>query len=483
MVRRIGSVSLLFAFLVTVIKLKTVTARTDKDNATKAIGSCARRQASPRIANDSIENQVLPTFEQRMESIVQPTPPDPHGQAGEPTIMAFRRPPDRPASVGGFRMLAPADPDALPIVLKLPNLAEQQAVASPSPVSKNSYTAGQSAAAATSIVSPAEPVARQVAIASEPEESPHDASPPSASTAPVRNWFGMALWAASGVLAVVTVVLILVGKPNSSPTSDEAPPWQPTSTPGGNGGYPSQFRATGSDAAGYGQPGAAVPVAEGPDGSRWQLWSTQTGQPLSLRRKRTDGFAERSGDQRRRWAGRRRAYSGEPGYAAPGATPAGPAGANPGYGNPGYGNPGYGNPNPGNPANGYPPAGPPGRLARQVFSPARAVINPARPLPAELVAATVRTSRPAAWRSHGSVVAGRAGCARRARARPDQKAGTAQRQHCAALRLGHAVWWPSKTRWHSGSGNEAYRCPNSIRPLSRLMPRVARRGLVRPARP
>ena len=41
-----------------------------------------------------------------------------------------------------------------------------------------------------------------------------------------RPWIGIAMWCATGVLAVVAAVLIFTGKPESPPPADEAPQWQ-----------------------------------------------------------------------------------------------------------------------------------------------------------------------------------------------------------------------------------------------------------------
>lgn len=119
-------------------------------------------------------------------SLVHQTPDDPHEPtAGEPTIMAFRRPADRPASGGGTKSPSArsqpfAAADALPVVLRLPDLAGSQSV--PPPVA--------------------------------PSGSP-------------RPWIGIAMWCATGALAVVAVVLIFTGKPENLPPADEAPRWQP----------------------------------------------------------------------------------------------------------------------------------------------------------------------------------------------------------------------------------------------------------------
>jgi hypothetical protein len=114
-------------------------------------------------------------------------PPEPTG--GEPTIMAFRRPADRPVSGQAARSqtaVSPSSvaPDALPIVLKLPDLTRGQIL--PLPVT------------------------------------------PIAST---RSWIGIAMWCVTGVLAVVAAVLIFTGKPESAVLPvDEAPAWRTDAT-------------------------------------------------------------------------------------------------------------------------------------------------------------------------------------------------------------------------------------------------------------
>jgi hypothetical protein len=113
-------------------------------------------------------------------SLVQQTPGDPsEPNSGEPTIMAFRRPADRPASGGNVKTPAHSQSfgaaDAPPVVLRLPDLARG------------------------------------------PSAPPHVA--PAGST---RPWIGIAMWCATGVLAVVAVVLIFTGKPESPPPADEA---------------------------------------------------------------------------------------------------------------------------------------------------------------------------------------------------------------------------------------------------------------------
>jgi hypothetical protein len=128
----------------------------------------------------------LSNQEQRMgsSSLVQQTPGDPsEPNSGEPTIMAFRRPADRPASGGNAKAPAHSQSfgaaDALPVVLRLPDLAR-----------------GPSAA------------------------------PPVAPVGSKRPWIGIAMWCATGALAVVAVVLIFTGKPESPPPADEAPQWR-----------------------------------------------------------------------------------------------------------------------------------------------------------------------------------------------------------------------------------------------------------------
>jgi hypothetical protein len=168
--------------------------------------------------------QSLFNPEQRMGSMspISQTPGDPRGPAGgEPTIMAFRRPTDRPAA-GGSKGPSLSVADALPVLLKLPDLAGE-----PDP----------------------EPVVR-----------------PSGLNHP---WIGMALWCASGVLAVLAVVLLLIGKPAPEISSDEAPAWQPPAAESGTSNYSPQFRASNDTGFQYGAPasgGAAEPLAEGAGG-------------------------------------------------------------------------------------------------------------------------------------------------------------------------------------------------------------------------
>ena len=150
-------------------------------------------------------------------SLVQPTPGDPRDSAGgEPTIMAFRRP-DPPTS--GSSTSQPAKPrsfataDALPVVLRLPDLSRAQ-----------------------STPSPEQPVGS------------------------TRPWIGIAMWCATGVLAIVAAILILTGRPDSTPPTDQAPQWQP-----GSAAASSTERASGADSAGGAVfPGRAMDGSAGP---------------------------------------------------------------------------------------------------------------------------------------------------------------------------------------------------------------------------
>jgi hypothetical protein len=49
---------------------------------------------------------------------------------------------------------------------------------------------------------------------------------PTAAAGSTRPWVGIAMWCATGVLAVLAAVLIFTGKPESAPPSDEAPQWK-----------------------------------------------------------------------------------------------------------------------------------------------------------------------------------------------------------------------------------------------------------------
>ena len=116
-------------------------------------------------------------------SAVPQTPGDPRDPiGGEPTIMAFERPANRPATGGNARS-TPAHSfggaDAVPIVLRLPALTRGQQTPPPAP------TVGQT-----------------------------------------RPWIGIAMWCATGALAIVAAVLIFTGKQESTSTVEEAPQWQ-----------------------------------------------------------------------------------------------------------------------------------------------------------------------------------------------------------------------------------------------------------------
>jgi hypothetical protein len=125
-------------------------------------------------------------------SLAQPTPGDPHEpSSGEPTIMAFRRPADRPPSGGNAKArpagsLSLGGSDALPVVLRLPELDRR-----------------------------------------------HDVPPKVTPVGSTRPWIGIAMWCATGALAVVAAVLILTGKPESPSPADEAPQWQTGSAASG----------------------------------------------------------------------------------------------------------------------------------------------------------------------------------------------------------------------------------------------------------
>ena len=155
-----------------------------------------------------------------MASPAQATPGDPPGPGGgEPTIMAFRRPLDRPALAA--RPAAAGSGD-VPVVLKLPDLARPAGAALPD----------------------------------------------SESAASTRPWIATALWTATGLLAVVAVAVLLVGKPTSEPAMDDAPSWQ---TPPISGPAPSNG---GSQAPPLAQPGGtpagAYPQTQTPsDGQTW----------------------------------------------------------------------------------------------------------------------------------------------------------------------------------------------------------------------
>lgn len=151
-------------------------------------------------------------------SLVHQTPGDPHDpNSGEPTIMAFRRPTDRPAPAASVKAQtgkpqtgktqnakSPAGNDPLPVLLRLPDLSRDQSVPS-----------GEAAPESTR-----------------------------------RPWFGIAMWCATGGLAVVAAVLIFTGRPEPTAPADEALPWQagsamtananhaPTVGDGGANSYP-----------------------------------------------------------------------------------------------------------------------------------------------------------------------------------------------------------------------------------------------------
>ena len=152
-------------------------------------------------------------------SLVQPTPGDPREpDSGEPTIMAFRRPADRPQSSGGSKAqsgkpLSFAAADALPVVLRLPVI-----------------TRGQSA------------------------------PPPAAPVGAARPWIGIAMWCATGALAVVAAVLICTGKPDQPTPNDEAPQWRADSPDTGGA---SHVKGVGAAAT----PSNSDPPATGPTGA------------------------------------------------------------------------------------------------------------------------------------------------------------------------------------------------------------------------
>ena len=51
--------------------------------------------------------------------------------------------------------------------------------------------------------------------------------PPVTPVGSTRPWIGIAMWCATGALAVLAAVLIFTGRPESAPPVDEAPAWQP----------------------------------------------------------------------------------------------------------------------------------------------------------------------------------------------------------------------------------------------------------------
>ena len=155
-----------------------------------------------------------------MASPAQATPGDPPGPGGgEPTIMAFRRPLDRPALAA--RPAAAGSGDT-PVVLRLPDLARPAGAALPD----------------------------------------------SESAASTRPWIATALWTVTGVLAVVAVAVLLVGKPTAEPAMDDAPSWQtpPISGPApSNGGFQAPPLAQPG-----GTPAGAYPQTQTPsDGQTW----------------------------------------------------------------------------------------------------------------------------------------------------------------------------------------------------------------------
>jgi hypothetical protein len=195
--------------------------------------------------------------EQRMgsSSLVQQTPGDPgEPTSGEPTIMAFRRPADRPGSVGGKSQSGNAqsfgDPDALPIVLRLPDLSRE---------------------------------------VSEP--------PTVAAVGTTRPWIGIVMWCATGALAVVAAVLIFTGKPESPPAADEAPQWR------------SDSAATGGpqNARGAGDAGAVFDSGRPMDGAAGTpAANTSSSQMVNGSGRASQGF----------FPGREHVPSGEPSAAA-----------------------------------------------------------------------------------------------------------------------------------------------------------------------
>jgi hypothetical protein len=140
-----------------------------------------------------------------MATLAQQTPGD-----GEPTIMAFRRPLDRPA-VGGKPALAVAR-DGLPVVLKLPDLARP----------------ASTAALAPTIPSP-------------------------------RAWVSMALWLVTGLLGVVAAVVLMIGRPASTQLPDEAPAWDSAAPPAAIGDQAAEFGGANQNGLPYSQPNTGAP--------------------------------------------------------------------------------------------------------------------------------------------------------------------------------------------------------------------------------